>query len=68
MTATHSPGGTTLDGEALYVVDSRVAGVLLIAARGEGGAGLYRVAADAPGLTRTAETQHRATLAGRLGL
>ena len=53
VTASHSPGGATLDGEACYVVDGHVAGVLLVAARDEGGAGLYRVAADAPGLTRT---------------
>ena len=49
MTASHSPGGATLDGEALYVVDGHVAGVLLVAARDEGGAGLYRVAATRPG-------------------
>jgi alkylation response protein AidB-like acyl-CoA dehydrogenase len=53
VTASHSPGGTTLDGEALYVADGHVAGVLLVAARDEGRAGLYRVAADAPGLSRT---------------
>ena len=53
VTASHSAGGTTLDGEACYVVGGHVAGVLLVAARHEGGTGLYRVAADAPGLTRT---------------
>jgi hypothetical protein len=37
------------DGEALYVVDGHAAGVLLIAARDDTGAGLYRVAGDAPG-------------------
>ncbi len=37
VTASHSPGGATLDGEALYVVDGHVAGVLLVAAR-DGGA------------------------------
>jgi alkylation response protein AidB-like acyl-CoA dehydrogenase len=52
VTASHSPGGTTLDGEALYVVDGHVAGVLLVAARDERRAGLYRVAADASGLSR----------------
>jgi hypothetical protein len=40
------------DGEALYVVDGHAAGVLLIAARDDTGAGLYRVAGDAPGLSR----------------
>jgi alkylation response protein AidB-like acyl-CoA dehydrogenase len=53
VTASHSPGGTALDGEACYVVDGHVAGVLLVAARDAAGAGLYRVAADAPGLSRT---------------
>jgi alkylation response protein AidB-like acyl-CoA dehydrogenase len=53
VTASHSPGGTTLDGEACYVVDGHVAGVLLVAARDGGRTRLYRVAADAPGLTRT---------------
>jgi alkylation response protein AidB-like acyl-CoA dehydrogenase len=53
VTASHSPGGAVLDGEALYVVDGHVAGVLLVAARDERGAGLYRVAADASGLSRT---------------
>ena len=54
VTASRSPGGAVLDGESLYVVDGHVAGVLLVAARDEEGARLYRVAADAPGLTRTA--------------
>ena len=53
VTASHSPGGVSLDGEALYVVDGHMAGVLLVAARDEGRTGLYRVAADAPGLSRT---------------
>ena len=52
-TASHSPGGTALDGEACYVVGGHVAGVLLVAARDAAGPGLYRVAADAPGLSRT---------------
>ena len=52
VTASPSPGGVTLDGEALYVVDGHVAGVLLVAARDSAGAALYRVAGDAPGLTR----------------
>ena len=52
VTASFSPGGVTLDGEALYVVDGHVAGVLLIAARDSTGVGLYRVAGDAPGLSR----------------
>ena len=53
VTASHSPGGTTLDGEACYVVGGHVAGVLLVAARDGERTGLYRVAADAPGLSRT---------------
>jgi len=52
VTASSSPGGVTLDGEALYVVDGHAAGVLLIAARDDTGTGLYRVAGDAPGLSR----------------
>ena len=39
VTASHSPGGTTLDGEACYVVDGHVAGVLLVAARDAAGTG-----------------------------
>ena len=54
VTASRSPGGAVLDGEALYVVDGLRAGVLLVAAREEEGVGLYRVDADAPGLTRAA--------------
>ena len=53
VTASPSPGGVTLDGEALYVVDGHLAGVLLVAARGSAGTSLYRVAGDAPGLSRT---------------
>ena len=52
VTATAFPGGVTLDGEALYVVDGHVAGVLLVAARDGAGAGLYQVAGDAAGLSR----------------
>jgi hypothetical protein len=37
------------DGEALYVVDGHAAGVLLIAARDDTGAGLYRVVARGGG-------------------
>jgi alkylation response protein AidB-like acyl-CoA dehydrogenase len=53
VTVSHSPGGAVLDGEALYVVDGHVAGVLLVAARDGRGSRLYRVAADATGLSRT---------------
>jgi alkylation response protein AidB-like acyl-CoA dehydrogenase len=53
VTASPSPGGVTLDGEALYVADGHVAGVLLVAARDDTEAGLYQVAGDAPGLSRT---------------
>jgi alkylation response protein AidB-like acyl-CoA dehydrogenase len=53
VTASHSPGGVTLDGEACYVVGGHVAGVLLVAARDGERTGLYRVAAGAPGLSRT---------------
>ncbi len=52
VTASSAPGGATLDGEALYVVDGHVAGVLLVAARDGAGAGLYQVAGGAPGLSR----------------
>ncbi len=52
VTASPAPGGATLDGEALYVVDGHVAGVLLVAARDGAGTGLFQVAGDAPGLSR----------------
>ena len=52
VTASPSPGGATLDGEALYVVDGHIAGVLLVAARDGAGAALYQVAGGAPGLSR----------------
>ena len=52
VAASASRRGVSLDGEALYVVDGHVAGVLLVAARDGTGTGLYQVAGDAPGLSR----------------
>jgi alkylation response protein AidB-like acyl-CoA dehydrogenase len=54
VTASPSLRGVTLDGEEFYVVDGHVAGVLLVAARDSAGISLYRVAGDAPGLSRSA--------------
>jgi alkylation response protein AidB-like acyl-CoA dehydrogenase len=50
-----SAAGTgRLTGEAHYVLDGQLAGTLLVAARGETGAGLYEVDARSPGVTRSA--------------
>src|SRR5579871_2283014 len=43
-----------LDGEAHYVLDGMAAGVLLVAARGPGGAGLFEVDPGQDGVSRTA--------------
>ncbi len=41
-----------LTGEKYYVLDGHVADVLLVAARSQAGVSVFRVAGDAPGLTR----------------
>jgi alkylation response protein AidB-like acyl-CoA dehydrogenase len=52
-TATRTAEGYVLDGTKAYVVDGHTADVLLVVAAGAAGPGLYVVAAEAPGLTRT---------------
>ncbi|MDT7555663.1 MAG: hypothetical protein QOI68_133 [Pseudonocardiales bacterium] len=52
--ATPDGSGYRLAGEKLYVLDGTVADLLLVAATTERGPGLFAVAPDAPGLTRTA--------------
>jgi alkylation response protein AidB-like acyl-CoA dehydrogenase len=48
--------GTTLDGTARYVTFGQAADVILVAARTAGGTGVFEVAPDAAGFTRTAES------------
>jgi alkylation response protein AidB-like acyl-CoA dehydrogenase len=52
--ATPAGSGYRLAGEKLYVLDGTVADLLLVVASTERGPGLFAVAPDAPGLTRTA--------------
>ncbi|WP_445190109.1 acyl-CoA dehydrogenase family protein [Pseudonocardia sp. Cha107L01] len=52
--ATPDGSGYRLAGEKLYVLDGTVADLLLVVATTERGPGLFVVAPDAPGLTRTA--------------
>ena len=47
-------GGWELDGEAHYVLDGDTAGVLLVAARGPAGVGLFEVDPGQDGVSRTA--------------
>jgi alkylation response protein AidB-like acyl-CoA dehydrogenase len=49
-------GGWELDGEAHYVLDGDLAGVLLAAARGPDGVGLFEVDPGRDGVSRTAVT------------
>jgi alkylation response protein AidB-like acyl-CoA dehydrogenase len=49
-------GGWELDGEAHYVLDGDVADVLLVAARGPSGLGLFEVDPGQDGVARTART------------
>ncbi|HEY2303666.1 MAG TPA: acyl-CoA dehydrogenase family protein [Acidimicrobiales bacterium] len=53
-TATKGPGGWTLDGEKMFVLDGHVANLILVAARTGDSVSLFAVDGDAPGLTRTA--------------
>jgi alkylation response protein AidB-like acyl-CoA dehydrogenase len=53
LAAAKSDDGFTLTGSKAWVLDGHTADVLLVAARVEGGLGLFRVAGDAAGLTRT---------------
>ena len=54
MQATGSGDSWTLDGTKMYVLDGHTANLILVAARTDNGVSLFRVAADAEGLTRTA--------------
>jgi alkylation response protein AidB-like acyl-CoA dehydrogenase len=49
-----SGDGWVIDGSKTFVLDGHVAGVILVAARTEGGVSLFVVEGDAPGLSRTA--------------
>jgi alkylation response protein AidB-like acyl-CoA dehydrogenase len=53
MSARAKGDGFDLDGTKAWVLDGHSADVLLVVARGEDGLGLYRVDADAEGMTRT---------------
>ncbi|MGY6499935.1 MAG: acyl-CoA dehydrogenase family protein [Acidimicrobiales bacterium] len=46
-------GGDTLSGEKMFVIDGHVADLILVVAKTAGGFGIYAVAGDADGLTRT---------------
>ncbi|MEJ7845519.1 MAG: acyl-CoA dehydrogenase family protein [Acidimicrobiales bacterium] len=54
MPATDKGDGWVLDGTKMFVIDGHVADVLLVAARTDAGISLFRVPADAAGVTRTA--------------
>ncbi|HEX2192896.1 MAG TPA: acyl-CoA dehydrogenase [Acidimicrobiales bacterium] len=47
------PGGHVLDGHKSYVLDGCAADLVLVAAKDETGTGLFAVAGNAPGLTRS---------------
>ncbi len=49
--AERAGSGVTLRGTAAFVQDARKAAFFVVAAAGEGGVGLYAVAADTPGVT-----------------
>jgi alkylation response protein AidB-like acyl-CoA dehydrogenase len=51
-----TPAGGTLTGGARYVTFGQAADVILVAARTPGGIGVFEVAPDAAGFTRTAES------------
>src|SRR5581483_3121582 len=51
--ATKSGDGYTLNGTKMFVLDGHTADLVLVAARTDAGVSLFRVAADASGLTRT---------------
>ncbi|MGH9214095.1 MAG: acyl-CoA dehydrogenase family protein [Acidimicrobiales bacterium] len=54
MPATKAGNGWTLSGTKMFVVDGHTADLILVAARTDTGVSLFRVNADAAGLTRTA--------------
>jgi alkylation response protein AidB-like acyl-CoA dehydrogenase len=51
--ARRAPGGWRLEGAGQPVIDGAAADVLLVAARGDAGLSLFRVAAAGPGVTRS---------------
>jgi alkylation response protein AidB-like acyl-CoA dehydrogenase len=53
MRAKPAGGGFTLTGSKTFVIDGHTADVILVAARTDAGVGVFRVAGDARGLTRT---------------
>ncbi|MGH9139471.1 MAG: acyl-CoA dehydrogenase family protein [Acidimicrobiales bacterium] len=53
MQATKSGDGYTLSGTKMFVLDGHTANLILVAAVSDPGISLFRVDADAPGLTRT---------------
>jgi alkylation response protein AidB-like acyl-CoA dehydrogenase len=54
LPATKSGDGWTLTGTKSFVLDGHIASLIIVAARTAAGVSLFTVAADAPGLTRTA--------------
>ncbi len=54
MQATKDGDGYKLSGTKMFVLDGHTASLILVAARTDSGVSLFQVAADAPGLTRTA--------------
>ncbi len=52
--ATDRGDGWVIDGTKMFVIDGHVADVLLVAARTDAGVSLFRVPAEAEGVTRTA--------------
>ncbi|MEM8903467.1 MAG: acyl-CoA dehydrogenase family protein [Actinomycetota bacterium] len=54
MEATKSGDAWTLSGEKMYVLDGHTAGLIIVAAKAEGGVHLFTVAGDAAGLSREA--------------
>jgi alkylation response protein AidB-like acyl-CoA dehydrogenase len=52
-TARRDGDGWRLDGTKMFVLDGHLADLVIVAARGDAGVSLFRVAGDAEGLTRT---------------
>ena len=59
--ATDRGDGWVIDGTKMFVIDGHVADVLLVAARTDAGVSLFRVPAEAEGVTRTALATNDAT-------
>ncbi|MEM9038162.1 MAG: acyl-CoA dehydrogenase family protein [Actinomycetota bacterium] len=54
MTASGTGDGATLSGEKMYVLDGHTAGLIIVAAKADGGIHLFAVDGDAAGLSREA--------------